>query len=263
MIQEIGVVREIQSIRPTIIRLVLDLPAVAKLARPGQFLHLLVPRTPNVLLRRPFSIAGIEGLLVHLLIRIVGPGTQAITRFAPGSPADVIGPLGATFRLNGSADALLVGGGIGAAPLLFLQDELIAAGQSVVSFIGAKTLQEYPLSSKEVVVRSIIAATDDGTYGEAGFVTKSFEDYLRRHPGLKAQVFSCGPVPLMKEVSRLCRSHGLPLQVSMENRMGCGIGICQGCALKLNKSDERGGFRLICKDGPVFDAADIDWSLIF
>ncbi|HEX7344137.1 MAG TPA: dihydroorotate dehydrogenase electron transfer subunit [bacterium] len=263
MIQEIGRVHEIRKIRPALFRLLLDLPGIARAARPGQFLHLLAPGSAGVLLRRPFSIAGVRGSIVDLLIRIIGTGTEAISHFAIGDLADAIGPLGSEFERGEAEIHLLVGGGIGAAPLIFLQDELKRAGREITFFLGAKTHSEFPLSEEEIGVRAVVACTDDGSFGQVGFVSKSFESYLKRHASAKARVFSCGPVPMMKEVARICEKYGRPHQASLENRMGCGIGICQGCALKLNKSDERGGFRLICKDGPVFDAADIDWSLIY
>jgi len=263
MTQEIGSVREIRKIRLAIFRLFLDLPAIAKAAKPGQFLHLLTPSTAGILLRRPFSIAGVQGSVVDLLIRIIGTGTEAISHFAVGDPADAIGPLGAEVERGEAGIHLLVGGGIGAAPLMFMQDELKRAGREATFFLGAKTHAEFPLADEEIRARGVIACTDDGSFGQAGFVSKSLEKYLKRHAAAKARVFSCGPVPMMKEVSRICAKYSLPHQVSLENRMGCGIGICQGCALKLNKSDDRGGYRLICKDGPVFNAADIDWSLIY
>ncbi len=264
MIQEIGSVRDIRKIRPTIFRLLLDLPAIAKTAKPGQFLHLLSPSAPGVLLRRPFSIAGVQSSVIDLLIRIIGSGTEAISQFAVGNPADALGPLGVGFEQDEEEGIqLLVGGGIGAAPLMFLQDESKRAGREFIFFLGAKTHAEFPLSEEEVGLRGVVACTDDGSFGQAGFVSKSFESYLKRHASAKAGVFSCGPVPMMKEVARICAKYGLPHQASLENRMGCGVGICQGCALRLKKNDERGGFRLICKDGPVFDAADINWSLIY
>ena len=263
MIQEIGFVRDIRKIRSAIFRLLLDLPAIAKVARPGQFLHLLTPSTPGVLLRRPLSIAGIQDSAVDLLIRVIGMGTEAISHFAIGDRADAIGPLGSKFDHDDAEIHLLVGGGVGAAPLMFWQDELKRAGREAIFFLGAKTLEEFPLAEDEVSARGVIACTDDGSFGQAGLVSKSFEKYLRRHAAAKSRIFSCGPVPMMKEISRICAAYRLPHQVSLENRMGCGIGICQGCALKLNKDDDRGGYRLICKDGPVFDAVSIDWSLIY
>ena len=263
MIQEIGSVREIRKIRPFIFRLLLDLPAIAGAAKPGQFLHLLAPGVSGVLLRRPFSIAGVQGSVVDLLIRIIGTGTEAISHFAAGDPADAIGPLGSVFNRREAEIHLLVGGGIGAAPLMFLQDELKRAGLESIFFLGSKTHAEFPLADEEIRARGVVACTDDGSFGQAGFVTKGLESYLKRHAAEKAGVYSCGPVPMMKEVSRICAEYGLPHQASLENRMGCGIGICQGCALKLTKNDDRGGYRLICKDGPVFNAADIDWSLIY
>lgn len=264
MILERGVVRQIQRFRPTLFSLLLELPGIASRARPGQFIHLRISNAPGILLRRPFSIAGVEGdSLLKLIVKIVGSGTAKLAYVAEGSACDAIGPLGKGFDWSGADSAFLLGGGIGDAPLLFLQDELVKLGVRNCFFLGARTLDEFPLEDGIVADRSIIPCTDDGSFGEKGFVSSVFEKYLKASDSEGARVFSCGPVAMMKEVARICALKGLPHRVSLENRMGCGVGVCQGCALRLKDDEERGGFRLICHDGPVFDAAEIDWSLIY
>jgi dihydroorotate dehydrogenase electron transfer subunit len=263
MIQEIGVVRKVKNYRPMIFSLVLELPAIAHVAKPGQFVHLLVQNTPGVLLRRPFSISGICERQALFLIRVVGSGTTALAKLWEGAAVDVIGPLGEGFRLEGVRRAALVGGGIGAAPLLFLQDELHKQGAEVHFFLGSKSADEYPLPPEAVQFRNIVPSTDDGTYGRPGFVTRHFDDWLQNHDHKDLHVFSCGPVGMMEETARLCDLYGLPHQASLENRMACGVGVCQGCAVRMRETHEHGaGFRLVCADGPVFDSGDIDWSVL-
>lgn len=264
MIQECGPLRNKRFIHPTIFELSLELPHLAGEARPGQFIHLLIAGTPGVMLRRPLSLAGVEGSLVRLLVRLVGPGTAALSKLPEGAVLDAIGPIGYPFDFSRTRRALLVGGGIGAAPLMFLQDELIRQGLPAVFFLGSKTREEFPLVGAEAAQRSIIAATDDGSYGAPDFVTTHVEKWLKQNDLTGLQVFSCGPLPMMKEVDRLCRLYNLSHQASLENRMGCGIGVCQGCAVKVNtgKNDPRSGYRLVCKDGPVFDAMEIEWALL-
>jgi dihydroorotate dehydrogenase electron transfer subunit len=264
MIQNSGRLVSKQFIRPEIYELVLDLPQLAGVAAPGHFLHLLLDDTPGVMLRRPLSLAGVQGDLVRLLVRAVGAGTRALAQVSTDIRMDALGPLGNPFDYRNTQRSVLVGGGIGVAPLIFLQDVLLTQGAEVTFFLGAKTHQEYPLTETEVKTRSIVAATDDGSFGEAGFVSVHVEKWLKSHQDEDLQVFSCGPLPMMKEVDRLCRQYGLSHQASLENRMGCGIGICQGCAVRLNQgtNDPRGGYRLVCKDGPVFDAAQIEWPLL-
>ncbi|RJP82610.1 MAG: dihydroorotate dehydrogenase electron transfer subunit [Candidatus Zixiibacteriota bacterium] len=263
MIQEIGIVRKVKNYRPLIFSLVLELPAIAHVARPGQFVHLLVQNAPGVLLRRPFSISGVCERQVLFLIRVVGSGTTALAKLWEGAAVDVIGPLGDGFAMEGVKRAALVGGGIGAAPLLYLQDELHKQGTEVHFFLGSKTADEYPLPPEAVQFRNIVPSTDDGTYGRHGFVTQHFQEWLENDSRQGLQVYSCGPVGMMEQVARISDRYGLPHQASLENRMACGIGVCQGCAVRMKETHEHGsGFRLVCKDGPVFDAGDIDWSLI-
>jgi dihydroorotate dehydrogenase electron transfer subunit len=262
MIQEKGVVRRIDRFRPTLFSLYLELPEIAKSAEPGQFIHLKVNNVPGVLLRRPLSIAGVDGNVVKLIIHIVGIGTAALALAYENQLCDVIGPLGEGFDFKNVTQAYLIGGGIGDAPLLFLQDELLKSGGSCEFLIGARTRDLFPLEDKEIEKRSIIACTDDGSFGEHGFVTAVFEKRYSNDFDASIPVYSCGPVPMMKAASRICEKYNLPHQVSLENRMGCGVGVCQGCALKMAENGERGGYRLVCVDGPVFNAGDVDWDLI-
>lgn len=263
MFQETGVVRSISRIRPAIFRLVVKLPGVAKASLPGQFLHLKVEGVPGVLLRRPFSIAAVTGGNVEILVKIVGPGTERLSQLKKDDSCDAIGPLGGSFQYESPNTAVLVGGSIGAAPLLFLQDKLLKTGHNVHFFLGARTHSEFPLEEGDISKRSIVPCTDDGSFGEAGFVSTVFRSWLDENRQKNLSIYSCGPIPMMKEVSRICEEYSLHHQVSLENRMGCGIGVCQGCAMRLRNDSDRGGFRLICKDGPVFDATQIDWSLVY
>jgi dihydroorotate dehydrogenase electron transfer subunit len=262
MIQEKGVVRRINRFRPTVYSLFLELPEIAESAKPGQFLHVKIQAVSSVLLRRPFSIAGIERGVVKLIIRIVGIGTAALADVCEGQLCDVIGPLGEGFRFDDVSQAFLLGGGIGDAPLLFLQDELLKKGMDCELFIGAQTREEFPLEDDEIEGRSVVPCTDDGSFGEHGFVTDIFEKKYLESGNDQIQVYSCGPMPMMKAATRICEKHNLPHQVSLENRMGCGVGVCQGCALKTANGGERGGYQLVCIDGPVFNASDINWDLI-
>ncbi len=263
MIQEIGVVRHLHRFRHTLFAMEIELPGIARMAKPGQFVHLRLEGIPEVLLRRPFSIAEVAEDWIKLIVKIVGTGTAGLAKYKIGRTCDAIGPLGEGFSYDDVEAAYLVGGGIGDAPLLFLQDELDKRGKKTHFFLGARTHKEFPLEDESVSERGIIACTDDGSYGKAGFVTIVFEEHLQGGVEEGATVFSCGPVPMLKAAARICEKYGLPHQVSLENRMGCGVGVCQGCALKLQEGGERGGYRLVCQDGPVFDASSIDWSLIY
>ncbi|MCX6639251.1 MAG: dihydroorotate dehydrogenase electron transfer subunit [bacterium] len=260
IVQEVGCIRRLERFQPALYSLTLELPEIAGLAKPGQFVHLQIEGLPDVLLRRPFSIAAIEGDLVRLIIRIVGRGTAGLANFQLGDYCNVIGPLGKGFTFDKVQNAFLLGGGIGTAPLMFLQDEISKAGIPARFFVGSRTKADFPLEVDDIWIRRVEASTDDGSFGLSGFVTASLEAALQEGTPHGAQVYSCGPLPMMKEADRICREYSLPHQVSLESRMGCGIGVCQGCALKIGESSDRGGFRLICVDGPVFDARMVDWS---
>ena len=262
MIQERGPIRRIRRFRPALFSLILELPGIASSAKPGQFIHLRIENLPGVLLRRPFSIAGVDSPLVTLIVKIVGAGTAGLAQFPEGRPCDAIGPLGQSFNSDSVEAAYLVSGGIGVAPLLFLQDELLKKKKEVHFFLGARTHDEFPLEDEILTGRSIIPCTDDGSFGEKGFVTEIFEAYLSQDFHDNTCIYSCGPLPMVKEAARIAERYGLSHQVSLENRMGCGVGVCQGCALKLSEDGDRGGYRLVCSDGPVFDASRIDWSKI-
>ncbi|MBU1651237.1 dihydroorotate dehydrogenase electron transfer subunit, partial [bacterium] len=256
------VIRQINRFRADLFSVMLECPLIARQSKPGQFVHLQLPGIPQVLLRRPFSIAGVYKDQIKLIVRIVGAGTQGFADFQVGQDLDVLGPLGAGFQYKKLKFAYFLGGGIGAAPLLFLQDELNKKGIPSQLFIGARLQDEFPLEEEEIIQRNVIVCTDDGSYGEHGFVTQSFEKQISNGISPQSSAFSCGPVPMMREAARICKKYELPHQVSLENRMGCGIGVCQGCALKVQEEGHRGGFQLICLDGPVFDADAINWDLI-
>lgn len=262
MIQEKGPIRRTHRFRPDLFRLTLELPGIASSAKPGQFVHLRIEGQPGVLLRRPFSITEVDGPLVVLIVKIVGAGTAGLAEFPEGRPCDAIGPLGRSFNSDGIETAYLVGGGIGVAPLLFLQDELLMKKKHVHFFLGARTHDEFPLEDEILTERSVIPCTDDGSFGQKGFVTRVFEAHLSRDFRDNACIYSCGPLPMLEEAVRIAERYGLSHQVSLENRMGCGVGVCQGCALRLSEDGDRGGYRLVCSDGPVFDASRIDWSKI-
>ncbi len=261
MTQEKGSIHRIDRFRSSLFSLQIELPAIAETAVPGQFVHMKVEGVQHAILRRPLSIAGVNGNIIRLIVRIVGSGTERLAEYKVGQTSDFIGPLGSGFDIGDVETAYLIGGGIGDAPLLFLQDESKNRGIKTHLFVGSLSHDEFPLEDEEVKERGLVNCTDDGSFGFHGFVTAAFEEQMKRGVKGNTRAYTCGPVPMMKEAARLCKEYGIPLQVSLENRMGCGVGVCQGCATKLKDTGERGGFQLVCVDGPVFNAEEIDWSL--
>jgi dihydroorotate dehydrogenase electron transfer subunit len=240
--------------------------AIADIARPGQFLMVKTGPGRDPLLRRPFSIHNVtpDGKL-HILIRVVGKGTELLSRLRQGDRVQVLGPLGNCFDLAGidqSADLVaLAGGGMGVAPLLFLANKLAAknlTGKTKI-ILGARNKDELLclLAFKELGF-TVNCITDDGSSGEQGFIT---ELLLKNLEGAnKAHIFCCGPTPMLKAVASLCERKSVACQVSMETFMACGISACLGCAVPSNEEGRK--YVHVCKDGPVFNIREIAWTLI-
>ncbi len=234
-------------------RLSLECPEVAVKAVPGQFVMLRVGNSYDPLLRRPFSIHRIiKGSGIEILYKIIGKGTGMMAHIKAGEVPSLIGPLGNGFSINGEfGEALVVGGGIGAAPLLALADGLrksreLGVGsrekRRVTVFLGGRSkddilcVEEFKVLGAEVQI-----ATDDGSLGHKGFVTELLENYLSSHSSLltphSSLVFSCGPHLMSKRVAEIAKKYNTPCQVSLEAHMACGVGACLGCVIKVRSSE--------------------------
>lgn len=231
--------------------LVVEAPAIASQARPGQFC--MVHCGEGYFLRRPISVHQVSQGLA-LLVRVVGYGTAWLAQRQPGEEIDIIGPLGNGFSvLPDARNLLLVAGGIGIAPLAFLAQMALfrQSRNSVTLLLGARTKEEvYPLGLLSLGL-NVVVATEDGSQGREGLAT----DFLGELASQADQVFACGPIDMYKAMSKVLGSK--PTQVSLEVRMGCGIGACYACTIPTLK-----GPRQVCRDGPVFDLSDILWDKI-
>ncbi len=218
---------------------------------PGQFLNIRVSDRVDPLLRRPFSIFDHEGGIISCVIRIVGKGTEILTRREPGE-IDLLGPLGAGFTLVSGRRVLIAGGGVGNAPLHYLAKKLAASGCDITFIYGARSREYIFLPDRfRGFVSRFIAVTDDGSEGERGLVTDIAAGLFRTER--YDMVYTCGPAPMMKALTALAGT--TPIEVSVENYFGCGIGLCSGCTIETT-----GGRKRACIDGPVFDGASINWS---
>ena len=229
----------------------LESPQIASSALPGQFV--MVYCGEETLLRRPLSIHQVDKTKLALLFSVVGRGTRWLSRRKVGDKIDLFGPMGNGFSvLPTSHNLLLAAGGIGIAPLAFLAQEAVKQGHSVKLLLGAPTASQlYPrhLLPPEI---ELIIATEDGTTGEKGMLT----DILPDLTGWADRIFACGPMPMYKAMA--VQSQKLlkkPVQISLEMRMGCGLGVCYSCTVKT-----KNGLKQVCKDGPVFDLEDILWD---
>jgi dihydroorotate dehydrogenase electron transfer subunit len=236
---------------------VLNAPLIAKSARPGQFVNVKASNDLEPFLRRPFSIHRAQGVKIEILYEVVGPGTQILSQNKAGECLDIIGPLGNDFEFNRQADkrrnrqTILVAGGMGVAPLVFLAEKL---NKEVTVLIGAKTKNQI-LCEKEFIDLGchVKIATDDGSAGFKGKVTDLLKSILRTtHDAQRTTLYACGPRPMLKEIANLSQRYKIPAQISLEEHMACGIGACLGCVV--NTKD---GYQRVCKEGPVFEANQI------
>lgn len=235
--------------------LVLHAPRIAATVRPGQFVHLRIATGTDFLLRRPFSVYGTAGETVEVLYQVLGRGTRAMSECVTGDRMDAVGPLGHGWDVpEGIAHALLVAGGLGAAPLGMLAERLAASGVAVSVAQGAPNAERLVARERfERVVRRVEVATDDGSAGERGFVTLVSERLVaHERPDV---VYVCGPEVMARAVAAQAASAGVPCQVSLERLMACGIGACLSCVVTT-----KAGRKRACVDGPVFDAEEVCWD---
>ena len=253
-----------QEIAPAYWRIRLSAPPSFVTAKPGQFIMVQVSDSISPLLRRPFGVFNTgtdEQPWFEMLYKVVGKGTALLASHHAGEIIDVLGPLGTGFD-QGSDDEekLIVGGGIGLAPLYPLCKELTQKKSPVRLFVGGRTqadilcLEEFKALGVDCHV-----ATEDGSLGTKGFVTKALEQHLDQLSG-KAALYVCGPHGMLAAVARIADARQLPCQVSLENYMACGVGACLGCVTPgKNHSPTTPDYRCVCAEGPVFASNELQW----
>jgi len=215
---------------------------LANRSAPGQFVMVAVPGGGS-LLRRPFSLYRVDGETVGLLIEARGPGSVRLTEVDVGDTLGVAGPLGGGFDLTGVTDALLVGGGIGTAPLQYLADALTARGASVAAAFGFRDQRQTRLAGA-FAIANLSVASEDGSLGRRGTVVDLLDEH-EIEPW--TTIFVCGPLPMIRAVQDRVKGRGRRNQASLEAHMACGSGSCHGCVI-----DTRGGLMRVCSEGPVF-----------
>ena len=237
---------------------------IARQAVAGQFVNIRVADALEPLLRRPISIHSVKAPKVKIIYEIVGKGTQILSGRKPGEFLDILGPLGNGFDYprplvkSTQAKNILVAGGMGVAPLVFLADKLMKLKtcnpkSETIVLIGAKT-KEQILCRQEFIALgcTVKLATDDGSLGFKGRVTDLLSILLEQvKPG---RLFACGPHLMLKAVARIALENKIPSQLSLEEHMACGMGACLGCVVSTKT-----GYKSVCKDGPVFSSEELIW----
>lgn len=246
---------------PNLFIMRLEAPGISSCALPGQFVHMQIPGMEAHILRRPFSLyaACAAEATIDILYQAVGFGSAHMTTLEVGCEVAVIGPLGNTWNFpDTTRHALLVGGGVGSAPLYMLAEKLIAFGAAVDIVIGAQTEDALVCHDRyRALIDScgrsgscVHCSTDDGSFGFSGLCTGLVEGLLAKSPYDYAAI--CGPEPMMKGVYALLGDSGAFCQVSMEKRMACGVGACLSCVVETT-----GGLKRTCVDGPIFSAGEV------
>jgi len=235
--------------------LVLRAPRIAASVEPGQFVHLRISVGSDFLLRRPFSVHRASGETIEVLYQVLGRGTRELSERRVGDVMDAVGPLGHGWSVpDDAAHVLLVAGGLGAAPLGMLAERLSARGVAVSVAQGAPTKDRLVARGLvEDVARRVEVATDDGTAGEQGLVTRVSERLM--HEDRPDMVCVCGPEVMARAVAAQAAAAGIPCRVSLERLMACGIGACLSCVVTTTHGRKRA-----CVDGPVFSAEEVRWD---
>ena len=241
-------------------RIVLKAPEMASNALPGQFVMLRVSDTLDPLLARPFGISSVlSKTSLEILYRVVGRGTALLAGRDAGQTLGLLGPLGKGFPMpDKKTTPVLVAGGSGFPPLHFLAQRV---GSGSHLFLGSRDKECLPptgiVKSFRDTCAKVHIATEDGSVGAKGMTTDILNAFLTKMEKKSHLVlYACGPHAMLAAVSRIAAEHSIPCYVSMEERMACGLGACMGCSIPMKS----GGYKRACKEGPVFDSREIDWS---
>ena len=267
-----------QVIAPGYFLMEIESPEIAGEAEPGQFVMIKTRDGLEPLLRRPLSLHRISSTSIELLYQVIGKGTRSLSRTRPGEFLDLLGPLGKPFPLpkSNSGSTLLVAGGMGIAPILALAEKIAKrskvlpaprlrqAGKGQRSRAPLKIHLLYGAKNKANLVRindfqklgvEVKTVTEDGSAGRKGLATDLLQKFLGPSSGQISAVYACGPRPMLKSVARIMKNKKIPLYLSLEEMMACGMGACLGCSVRAQAAEIK--YLRVCQDGPVFLAEDI------
>ncbi len=234
-----------------------DTKEIVDLAKPGNFIEIRINENLDPFLRRPISIYNLdkENGILEFIFQVKGKGTELLAKKKEGDDIDIIGPLGnGTFKFEEYENIAVIGGGIGIFPLFELSKQAKSANKKVYTYLGFRNKDLVTLEKEfEAVSTTLTITTDDGSYKNSGFAINYLENDLEKN---KIDcIYACGPLPMLKAVKKLAEEKSIPCQISLEEKMGCGLGVCLGCAVKTAAStDENPQYLHVCKAGPVFDS---------
>ena len=250
-----------EQLKSDIFKYSVEAPDIVKDAKQGQFIEIRVSDNVEPFLRRPISIHNMdkENGILEFIFQVKGKGTKILSEKVEGDLIDIIGPLGhGTFEYNDFQNIAIIGGGIGVFPLYELAKNAKNDGKNVNIYLGFRNKDFVVLEDEfKELANELILTTDDGSYSEKGFAI----DFLKKdvEDGKIDCIFACGPLPMLKAVRNYAIEKNIPCQISLEEKMGCGLGVCLGCAVKTaESSSENPEYVHVCKVGPVFEAKDVE-----
>jgi dihydroorotate dehydrogenase electron transfer subunit len=246
-------VHALREVAPNIFVLAFHSPELSRVVEAGQFVNILAGVGVEPLLRRPFSIHRVDGDSAEIMFQRLGKGTGLLAKASKGDVLDILGPLGHGYRTDDPSfdTAVLVGGGLGVAPMPILTAMLQKAGKNIITLIGARTAPQVV----DAHLVNVKVATDDGSEGHRGTAVDLAAKELDGRSAAGMKIFACGPTPMLRALGLFAQERGIACEVSLEGQMACGIGICQGCPVEVRNGDRK--YALMCKDGPVFNIQDI------
>lgn len=259
--QELAKLLKNEQLKKDIFKITLKAPEIVKDARPGNFIEIRVSDQVEPFLRRPISIYNMdkENGILEMIFQVKGKGTEILSKKEEGSNIDIVGPLGyGTFKYGEYNNLAIIGGGIGVFPLYELAKCAKKENKKVNTYLGFRNKEAVLLEDEfNDVSDTLVLATDDGSYAKEGFVINYLEKDIEQ--GKIDSIYACGPLPMLKAVQKLAMEKNVPCQISLEERMACGLGVCLGCAIKkTNSNAENPEYLHVCKAGPVFNASDVE-----
>lgn len=259
-VKEIAMLIKKEQLKSDIFKFTMEAPEIVKNAKQGQFVEVRVTNGTAPFLRRPISIHNMhkESGILEFIFQIKGEGTKILSKKQVNDEIDLLGPLGyGTFDFKDYKNIAILGGGIGVFPLYELGKNAKKEGLNVNTYLGFRN-KDFVILEKEFknVSDKLTITTDDGTYGKNGFAINFLEGDIKA--GIIDSIYACGPLPMLKAVRKLAIENNIPCQISLEERMGCGIGACLGCAVRTSNSlDEEPKYVHVCKQGPIFEAKEV------
>lgn len=250
-----------EQLKPDIFKFSVKAPNIVKNSKPGNFIEIRVTDQTEPFLRRPISIYNLdrENGILEFIFQVKGKGTKILAQREVGSQIDIVGPIGyGTFQYENYENLAIIGGGIGVFPLYELAKCAKQANKNVTTYLGFRSKDFVVLENEfKEVSNKLVLTTDDGSYAEKGFAINYLEKDIEE--GKIDSIYACGPLPMLKAVQKLALEKDIPCQISLEEKMACGLGVCLGCAVKTAKSSkENPEYWHVCKAGPVFNAKDVE-----